>query len=211
MGQFSDDGQWWWDGTAWVATAQVVLPQLPPTEFEQSGKLKTARGRLRRTGWLNWVNDVGCFLSWIVLIPHLVVIRPALRDYRSWTLEQLAAATAFLLGPKETILGGEATLLPPEYVGASAVRDLAVAVTAEHVLLFRIDSFDGQPRWVVLVARPTDVKMEVRSFAAAGFMGPALTVSSGNAQWVIRGVPGVWKPKALLDAWRTGSAQRLFR
>ena len=28
---FTDDGQWWWDGTTWVATAQVVLPQLPTT------------------------------------------------------------------------------------------------------------------------------------------------------------------------------------
>lgn len=211
MGQFSDDGQWWWDGTAWVATAQVVLPQLPPTEFEQSGKLKTARGRLRKTGWLYWVNDVGCFLSWIALIPHLVVIQPALRDYRLWTLEQLAAATAYLLGPKETMLAGEATLLVPEYVGDSAKRDLAVTVTAEHVLVFRIDFFDGQPRWIVLVARPTDVTMEVRSFIRAGFFGSALTVSSGNAQWVIRGVPGVWKPKTVLDAWRTGSAQRRSR
>ena len=211
MGQFSDDGQWWWNGTVWVATAQVVLPQLPPTGYKQSGKLETARGRLRKTGWLNWVNDAGCALSWIALIPDSLVMQPALRDYRLWTLEQLAAATAFLVGPKETMLAGEATLLPPEYVGDSAKRDLAVAVTAEHVLLFRIDSFDGQPRWVVLVARPTDVKMEVRSFAAAGFRGPALTVSSGNAQWVIRGVPGVWKPATVVDAWRTASAQRLSR
>jgi hypothetical protein len=211
MVQFSDDGQWWWDGTAWVPTAQVVLPQLPPTAFEQSGKLKTAGGRLRKTGWLNWVNDAGCFLSWIALIPALVVIGPALRDYRLWTLDQLAAASAYLLGPKETMLAGEPTLLLPEYVGDSAKRDLAVVVTAEHVLLFRIDSFDGQPRWIALVAHPTDVKMQVRSFAAAGFMGPALTVSSGNAQWVISGVPGVWKPNAVLDAWRSASAQTISR
>jgi hypothetical protein len=209
--QFSDDGQWWWDGTAWVATAQVVLPQLPPTDFEQSGKLEKARGRLRRTGWLTSGNDIGCFLSWTALIPHLQVILPALRDYRLRTLEQLAAATAYLLGPAESMLAGEATLLLPEYVGDSAKRDLAVTVTAEHVLLFRIDSFDGQPRSIVLVARPADVTMEVRSFVAAGFRGPALTITSGIAQWVIRGEPGVWKPKVVLDAWRRGSAQRLFR
>ncbi len=59
MGQFSDDGQWWWNGTTWVATAQVVLPQLPMTGFEQSGKLETARGHLRKGGWLNWVDDAG--------------------------------------------------------------------------------------------------------------------------------------------------------
>jgi hypothetical protein len=28
VGQFSDDGVWWWDGTTWIATAQIVLPQL---------------------------------------------------------------------------------------------------------------------------------------------------------------------------------------
>src|SRR5713226_3864121 len=132
MGQFSDDGQWWWDGTAWVATVEVVLPQLPPTEFEQSGKLETARGRLGKTGWLAWVNDYGCLLSWIALIPEQVVIQPALRDYHVWTLEQLAAATAYLLGRKEPMLAGEATLLPPEWVRDPAKRDFAVAVTAEH-------------------------------------------------------------------------------
>ena len=42
VGQFSDDGQWWWDGTTWIATSQIVLPQLPVTEFEKSGRLKGA-------------------------------------------------------------------------------------------------------------------------------------------------------------------------
>jgi len=211
MGLFSDDGMWWWDGTAWVATAQVVLPQLPPTEFEQSGKLQPARGRLRKTGWLNWVNDAGCALTWLTVIPGFFVVGPALRDYRLWTLEQVAAATAYLLGPNEAVLAAEATLALPDYIGDSEKRDLAVAVTAQHVLLFRIDSFDGQPRWVVLVARPTDVKMELRSSFAAGFTGEALTISSGNSQWVISGVSGVWKPKAVLDALRAASAQTLSR
>jgi hypothetical protein len=208
MAQFSDDGQWWWDGTAWVATAQIVLPQLPPTKFEQSGKLGTARGRLRKAGWLNWQNDAGCALDWIALIPQFLVMDPALRDYRSWTLEQMAATTAYLLGPNEPMLAGEATIMPPEWVGDSSKRDLAVVVTAAHVLILRIDSLDGQPRWIVLVARPTDVKMEVRSWVAAGFRGNALTVSSGNAQWLIRGAGGVWRPELVLDAWRKGSAQR---
>lgn len=210
MPQFSDDGQWWWDGTAWVATAEIVLPQLPPTEFEQSGKLEAPRSRLRKTGWLNWVNDASDALSWIALIPGYHVVGPALRDYRQWTLEQLAATTTYLLGPNEPMLAGEATVIPPQYIGDSSKRDLAVVVTAEHVLLLRIDSLDGQPRWVVLVARPADLKMEVRSFWSAGFRGgPALTVSSGNAKWLIRGVDNVWKPELVLDAWRTGSAQPL--
>ena len=211
MGQFSDDGQWFWDGKSWVATAQVVLPQLPPTEFEQSGRLKRAHNRLNKTGWLNVVNDAGCLLSWIAVIPHFYVLSPALREYRSWTLEQMALATAYLLGPNEPMVAGEATIVPPVYVGDSSTRDIAVVVTAAHVLIFRIDHFDGQPRWIALAAHLADVTMEVRSFFASGFLGPALTISGGNAKWVIRGEPGVWKPNLVLEAWRTGSAQRLSR
>ena len=211
MGQFSDDGQWFWDGKSWVATAQVVLPQLPPTEFEQSGRLKRAHNRLNKTGWLNVVNDAGCLLSWIAVIPHFYVLSPALREYRSWTLEQMALATAYLLGPNEPMVAGEATIVPPVYVGDSSTRDIAVVVTAAHVLIFRIDHFDGQPRWIALAAHLADVTMEVRPFFASGFLGPALTISGGNAKWVIRGELGVWKPNLVLEAWRTGSAQRLSR
>jgi hypothetical protein len=198
--QFSDDGQWWWDGTTWVATAQVVLPQLPPTEFEQSGKLEAARSRLRKRGWLNWANDFS-----LVGLTAAVLFLPAeraLRDYRLWTLEQLALATAYLLGANEPILAGDATIMPPEYVGDSSKRDLAVVVTAAHVLLFRIDFLDGQPRWIALAARPTDVKMKVRPLIESLFMGQALVVSRGNEQWIIRGELGVFKPKPVLDAWR---------
>ena len=208
MGQFSDDGQWWWDGAAWIATSQVVLPQFPPTELEQSGKLEIARRGLRKTGWLYWVNDASDFLSWLALIPGYHITGPALRDYRLWTLEQLTAATTYLLGPNEPILAAEATIMPPEWIGDSSKRELAVVVTAEHVLILRIDSLDGQPRWVVLVARPADVKMEVRSWVAAGFRGNALTVSIGSAKWLIRGVDDVWKPELVLDAWRKGAAQK---
>jgi hypothetical protein len=107
------------------------------------------------------------------------------------------------------MLAGEATIMPPEWIGDPSKRDSAVVVTAEHVLLYRIDSLDGQPRWIVLVARPTDVKMEVRSWVASGFRGNALTVSSEKWQWLIRGVSGVWKPELVLDAWRTSSAHPL--
>jgi hypothetical protein len=155
------------------------------------------------------VDDAGCALSWIGAFPQIQVMQPALRDYRLWTLEQLAATTAYLFGPNEPMLAGEATIMPPEHIGDSSTRDLAVVVTAAHVLLLRIDSFDGQPRWIVLVARPTDVTMEERSFMASSFLGGlALTVSNANAQWLIRGSPGVFNPKAVLDAWRIGSAQR---
>jgi hypothetical protein len=38
-------------------------------------------------------------------------------------------------------------------------RDLAVVVTAVHVLVLRIDSVDGQPRWIALAAWACDVKV----------------------------------------------------
>lgn len=211
MGQFSDDGQWWWDGATWIATSHVVLPQLPPTEVEQSGKLEIARRALSNTGWLNWVDDSGNALSWIAVIPYFHVTYPALRAYRQWTLEQLAAATTYLLGPNEPMLAAEATVMPPEWLGDSSKRELAVVVTAEHVLILRIDSLDGQPRWIVLVASPADVQMKERSFFEAGFRGAALTISSGNAQWLIRGAAGVWKPALVIDAWRKATAQKLVR
>jgi hypothetical protein len=209
MGQFSDDGQSWWDGTTWVATAQIVLPQLPPTKIEQSGKLETARSRLRKRGWLNWANEFS--LAGLTAAVLFLPAERALRDYRLWTLEQLALATAYLLAANEPMLAGEATIMPPEYIGDSSKRDLAVVVTAAHVLIFRIDSLDGQPRWIALVARPTDVRMRVLPLIESLFRGPALVVSRGNEQWIIRGSPGVFNPKPVLDAWRTGSAQRLFK
>jgi hypothetical protein len=106
MGQFSDDGLWWWDGTTWIATAQIMLPQLPVTEFERSGKLKGARSFMRRASQYLWWNT---FISvgLIFLFPWLA----ALRDYRSWKLEQVALATAYLLGPHEAMLAGETSLL----------------------------------------------------------------------------------------------------
>src|SRR5256885_16373849 len=85
VGQFSDDGLWWWDGTTWIATAQIVLPQLPVTEFEQSGKLKGARRLIRLFWWNTFITPALVFL-----IPLLA----AVREYRSWELQQLALATA---------------------------------------------------------------------------------------------------------------------
>jgi hypothetical protein len=207
MGQFSDDGQWWWDGVRWTATAHVVLPDLPTTNFEQSGKLQTTRLRMSRGEWIYWNQDEG-LLSWLIVLRLALGYRlvPAWRDYRSWTLEQLALATSYLLGPGEALLAGEVNLQPPDYVGDSFKRDLAVAVTAEHVLVFRIDSFEGQPRWIGLAARPSDVKMEARWVLDIGSFSHPLVVSRGDARWVIHGFPGVSKLKAVVDAWRKAAS-----
>jgi len=193
MGQFSDDGLWWWDGTIWIATAQIVLPQLPVTEFEQSGRLKGARTFMRRASLLHsWNTFISVGL--IFLVPWLA----ALRDYRSWKLEQLALATAYLIGPHEAMLAGETSVWDSQT--SLVTRDFAVAVTAAHVLVFGIDSLDGQPRWVALAGRPTDVKIELHSLVFGLF--PAIWISCGNRQWRIRGTPSVFRPEPVLEAWR---------
>jgi len=200
VGQFSDDGQWWWDGTSWIATSQIVLPQLPVTEFEQSGKLKGARTFMRRAAWLGfWNTSINVAL--VFLFPWLA----ALRDYRSWKLEQLALATAYLLGPHEAMLAGETSLLDSHITNGSVRWDLAVSVTAAHVLVLGIDSLDGQPRWVALAGRATDVKIERRSLVFGLY--PALWISRGNVQWRIRGTPSVFRPEPVLEAWRQAATR----
>src|ERR1700674_1191219 len=200
VGQFSDDGLWWWDGTTWIATAQIVLPQLPVTEFEESGKLQGARSFMRRSSLFVFGNT-SISLGLIFLFPWLA----ALRDYRSWKLEQLALATAHLLGPYEAMLAGETSLLDSHITRGSVTRDLAVAVTADHILVVVIDSLDGQPRWVALAGRPTDVKIELRSLVFGSY--PALWISCGNVQWRIRGTPGVFRPEPVLEAWRQAATR----
>jgi hypothetical protein len=200
VGQFSDDGLWWWDGTTWIATAQIVLPQLPATEFEQSGKIKGARSFMRRSSLFVFGNT-SISLGLIFLFPWLA----ALRDYRSWKLEQLALATAHLLGPYEAMLAGETSLLDSHITRGSVTRDLAVAVTAAYILVFVIDSLDGQPRWVALAGSPTDVKIELRSLVFGLY--PALWISCGNVQWRIRGIPGVFRPEPVLEAWRQAATR----
>jgi hypothetical protein len=197
VGQFSDDGQWWWDGTTWIATAQIVLPQLPATEFEQTGRLKGVH-RFMRPGSLFFSGNTFISLGLVFLFPWLAV----LRDYRSWRLEQLALATAYLLGPHEAMLAGETSFL---IKGGSVAWDLAVAVTAAHILVFGIDSLNGQPRWVALACRATDVKIERRSLVFGLY--PAIWISCGNVQWRIRGTPSVFRPEPVLEAWRQAATR----
>jgi hypothetical protein len=194
VAQFSDDGLWWWDGTAWIATAQIVLPLLPMTEFEQSGKLNGARTFMKRWSLVLWANP-SINLALVFLFPWVA----ALRDYRSWRLEQLALATSHLLGPHEAMLAGETSLLDSRIQRGFLTQDLAVAVTAGHVLVFGIDSLDGQPRWVALAGRPIDVKLELRSLFG---LVSTLLISRGNLYLRIRGTPGVFKPEPVMQAWR---------
>ena len=198
MGQFSDDGRWWWDGRTWVATAQIVLPQLPITEFERSGRLARARADL--------ANGRRAFWSWVVLlggnIPGLMPVnRRGFREYRTWTIEQLALATDLLLGPGETMVAGEVSSY--DYWD-NWTRNLAVAVTAAHVIVFRIDHRDGQPRWIAMAARMTDVTME-RVTVLFGLMYQALRVTGPTGRWDILGFQAhKFDPQPVIDAWRKG-------
>jgi len=188
---------WWWDGTTWIATTQIVLPDLPATEFEQSGRLEGVRRSMKRFSVFWWWN-VSINLALIFLVPWLAL----LRDYRSWRLEQLALATAYLLGPHDAMLAGETGF---GIDGGFVTWNLAVAVTAAHVLVFGIDSLDGQPRWVALAGRPTDTKMELLPW---GFgLYPSLLISRRAAQWRIRGTPSVFKPEPVLEAWRQATTR----
>ena len=205
LSQFSDDGQWWWDGTTWVATAHVVLPQLPLTEFERSGRLEKARGRRKNAERLEWARGI-VPLTWLAASALIVVGNLASRDYRSWTLEQLALATAYLLGPDEPRLAGEGgTLNVDQFHRPTWRADLAVAITAAHVLVLRIDSVDGQPRWIALAARSSDVTIEVlrglRTTPEGIVVSPDLVVSGWNGQWTIPGT-NWFKPDPVLEAWR---------
>jgi hypothetical protein len=197
MSGFSDDGQWWWDGRAWVPTAQVVLPDLPKTESEKSGRLELARAdksKGRRRFWL---------LSLVYgLIDLSTVNRQGFHEYRTWTIEQLALATAYLLGPTEPMIAGEVSVYD---VWDAWARDLAVAVTAAHVLVFRIDSAEGQPRWIGLAGRATDVKVASRT-GLFGRLWPALEVTGRTGRWTIHGFQGEFNLDPVLDAWRQAAS-----
>lgn len=210
MSGISDDGQWWWDGTRWIATSEVVLPNLPMTEFERSGKLNEARLRMRKRNELSkpgWYVNLGEFpLPWYGGhdgVSSMFVQHRAFRDYRLWTLEQLAMATSYLLGPNEPMQAGETTMFTT-YLDGVVIRDFAVVVTASRVLVLRIDSLDGQPRWVSLAAHPRDVRIELHS-GWFGY-GPTLRVSSRSGQWAIRGYQRVFKPEPVLQAWHHAAA-----
>ena len=170
-----------------------MLPDLPKTEFETSGRLALARAdreKGRRAFWRNLL-----VYGSIGLDP---VNRSGFREFRLWTIEQLALATAYLLGPDEPILAAEVSVFT---VLDAWSRDLGVAVTAAHVLVFRIDSADGQPRWIALAGRATDVKIE-ESIWPFRRLWPSLDVTGSNGRWTLHGFQGEFNPEPVLEAWR---------
>ena len=202
---FSDDGRWWWDGSNWLASAQVVIPDLPVTDFERSGKLEVARGRRKDAERLTLASGFPA----LTLLAGAASIGPfneASGDYRTWTLEQLALATAYLLGPDEPMTAGDGgTLVTGELDLPPFRRDLAVAVTRDHVLVFRIDSVDGQPRWIALAGRSKDVTIELQTGLHRGTkgltFGSDLRVSGWSGQWTIHSS----NPDPVVEAWRAAA------
>jgi hypothetical protein len=90
------------------------------TEFERSGKVDKARRRRRNSEWLDWANTFAP-LAWLTGSAFLVVGMRAGRAYRTWTLEQLALATACLLGPDEPMLAGEGGALESDQFDLSSL------------------------------------------------------------------------------------------
>ena len=183
-----------------MPSSQVVLPQLPMTEIERSGKLAQARADMAKGRGEFWKHTL--FLEGLLgLMP---VNERGFSVYRSWTIEQLALATEYLLGSDEPMLAGEVSRYD---VWDGWTRDLAVAVTAAHVIVLRIDSLDGQPRWIAMAARVTAVTMK-RSTVMFGWMYQALEIRGPNGRWSIHGFLGEreFNPEPVLEAWRKSVA-----
>lgn len=202
---FSEDGQWWWDSRQWVASSQVVIPDLPAT---QPGTVSRSMRKRHQLGvattvadWLAISTPVSG-VAFLVGLSFLFVERNAYRKFRQWTLGQLAAATAYLLGPGEPMVAGETTLYRPfSFLTVQPPRrDLAVVVTAAHVLVLRFDRVDGQPRWVALAARASDVQI----IASGDFLRamPTIVVRRGSQSWTIQGMVRIMQHVPVVGAWR---------
>lgn len=198
MGQFSEDGQWWWDGAEWIPTSQVVIPDLAIPQSEATVLA------LRDWHLLGDLNNVTRQSS--IGLPFVMAERRAFGEFRKWTLVQLASATAHLVGPDEPMVAGETALYRPIFsvITYTAYRDLAVVVTAAHILVLRFDRFDGQPRWVSLAARPTEVTLEV--FGRVVGVHTTIVVLHGGQSWSIKGTMRIAQPDPVIAAWKTAVA-----
>ena len=169
-----------------------MLPDLPPTNFERTGQLALARAEMRQGQRDFWKSVVP--LALLYVSPQNVL---GARGYRLWTLEQMELAAAYLLGPEEAMRAGEVGMYATwDYYG----RNYSVAITTAHVLVFRIDALEGQPRWVVLAARAVDAKIEART-GWFGRMWPGLDVRGWNGRWTINGFEG-FDAEPVVEAWR---------
>lgn len=209
MSGFSNDGQWWWDGQAWVATPQVVIPELPPTERAQQLEPSVKRYRLldQANLYAYAVPFHGWSLQSTLVWPWLIFQKRAFRAYRDWTLEQFKSAAAYLLGPNDPVLAAEVGLLSEILIG-KVWGGYAVVVTAEHVLILANDTPLGHPQRVLLAAHPDQVSMRLH---AGGILNayPTILVTVGGQTWPIRGMNRVIQPEPVITAWwRLATAAR---
>jgi hypothetical protein len=198
MAEFSDDGQWWWDGQQWIATSQVVIPDLPPTARGQELEPAVKRYRLLDDANLYSyaVPSGGLELLWV---PWLIFQKRAFRAYREWALERVKTAATYLVGPNEPVLAAEVGMYNLIVIGY-VWGGLAVVVTPAHVLILANDKPLGSPRRVLLVARPSQVAMQV---VPGGILNayPTIVVSFRGQTWEIKGMNRVIKPQPVIAAW----------
>jgi hypothetical protein len=207
MGQFSDDGQWWWDGKQWIAVSQIVIPELQVADTEGLERMQQYRqlgmGTLVTGVAGNLSRPMGT-ISAALLVPFLIFQRPTFRAYRASLLEQVAAATAYLLGPDEPMVAGEVSVwLYP--VAGIVSGDLAVAVTRRHVLVLWINVSTGRPQRVALAARPRDVNIVFTWGFLWGY--PTVSVYQRPSVWQIGGAFGILQREPVLAAWRQALAE----
>ena len=199
---FSDDGQWWWDGAQWIATSQVVIPDVPVAD---SGGIEMMHGYRQLgtavyvSGWAGITSRFMGDVSFTLLIPFLLFQRRTFRRYRASMLERLAAATTYLLGDDEPMTAGEVSVYP-SFLAGLVGGQLALAITRGHVLVLWINVSTGRPQRVVLVARARDVTITFRWGFLWGY--PTLYVYWGGGMWPIRGSWGVLQREPVLTAWR---------
>lgn len=210
MSGFSDDCQWWWDGQAWIATAQIVIPELPPTERAKELEPRVQRYRVLDNanfygGFVGSFTDVGQSLGSVLWIPWLILYRRAFRAYRELLLEQFRTASDYLLGPYEPVLAAEAGIFTEIIIGA-VWGGYGVVVTANHVLVMANDTAMGHPRRVLMAAHPSEVHMQLHQ---GGILGayPTILVSLGGQTWPIRGMHSILKAEPVLRAWRAAAAR----
>lgn len=201
MSQFSEDGQWWWDGQAWLATSQVVIPDLPVTD-----RLAELEARVMPHRLLDNMNlaaylipSGGWSLSSMLVWPWLFSYRSGFRAYREWTLEQFKSATTYLLGPDEPVLAAEVGIYSEILIG-KVWGGNAVVVTARHVLVLSNDSPLGRPRRVLLAAHPRQVELRQH---AGGILNayPTILVRAGQQVWAIKGMNGIIQTRPVIAAW----------
>lgn len=205
MSGFSEDGSWWWDGTTWVATSQVVIPDLPVSDQQGIETMDAYRAVGKGAFWLG-LGEIGTGSSYsgLILIPWLFFRGRAMRPYRASMLTQVATATAYLLGEDEPMIAGEISVYPSVW-GGLVSGNLAVSVTRAHVLVLVIDVSTNRVRWVVLAARSRDVNIAFRWGFLWGY--PTLLVYHGGRVFPIRGTWYVLQREPVLKAWREALAQ----